>query len=56
MKKEEVLGKKLRVSRGEHNIFYTVKEVIEITDIYIFFLDKLDKKTYCRWADIEEVY
>jgi hypothetical protein len=55
MKKEDVIGKKLKVNYDGKHFFYTVKEVLELNDNYILFFDKFNKKKYINWKNIIQV-
>ena len=55
MKPEYVLGKKIVVTKNDHDFYYTVKEIKVINKTYILFIDRDNKQIYFRWKDIKEV-
>lgn len=54
---KQIIGKscRLTVKVGREVLFYTVKEVLEVTDTHILFIDKFGQEYSYRLADIMQI-
>jgi hypothetical protein len=57
VKMKDLVGRscKIAVSVSGKDLFYTVKEVTEVTATHISFIDKFNKHYTYRWANVVEV-
>lgn len=56
MKKQTIEGKKIRVILNNKDFFFTVKQVLELTDTHLTFLDKFGAQKTFRVSDIAEIF
>lgn len=55
MNHKHILGKKIKVIKDSKPFFYTVEEIIDLTENYILFIDKYGEQQFCNWKNIVEV-
>ena len=54
---KEMVGKSclIEISRAEKTLFYKVREVLEVSDTHITFLDKYNNQYTYRLVDVVEI-